>query len=429
MAYARRDIRGGAVQTTITGSITNADVSCVIASSSGWPDGSTGGFFIVIDPGNASEEKILCSTRSGTTVNFTTRGADGTSASAHTSGAVLYPCVTKTDLDEANYAVSQTVGLVAAQGDILVGSSANTLSRVAKGTSGLPLVAGASTLSYAALGSTGLATDSVTATQIAAGAVGSSEIASAAVTAGAIAAGGVSVATQIAAGIITDVQVAAANKDGVAGTASLRTIGTAATQACAGNDARLSDTRTPASGSITTTAQFGGSNIAAIKLGTDGGATGIPGNAGNMYFAGDTLLLYISDGTAWVCVTPQSASVATSQTTTSTSYTDLATSGPAVTVKTDSKALVTLTCLVSNNGTNNNSYMGFAVSGATTVAAADTAALRVQASSNIPSLQLSVTIPVTGLTAGSNTFTAKYRVDGGTGTWQSRSISVVGIPG
>lgn len=44
---------------------------------------------------------------------------------------------------------------------------------------------------------------------------------------------------------ITDAKVAAANKDGAAGTASMRTLGTGATQACAGNDARLSDSRTP----------------------------------------------------------------------------------------------------------------------------------------------------------------------------------------
>lgn len=44
---------------------------------------------------------------------------------------------------------------------------------------------------------------------------------------------------------ITDAQVAAANKDGAAGTASMRTLGTGATQACAGNDVRLSDARTP----------------------------------------------------------------------------------------------------------------------------------------------------------------------------------------
>lgn len=52
-------------------------------------------------------------------------------------------------------------------------------------------------------------------------------------------------AAKIANATITDTQVAAANKDGSAGTASMRTLGTGATQACAGNDARLSDSRTP----------------------------------------------------------------------------------------------------------------------------------------------------------------------------------------
>jgi hypothetical protein len=46
-------------------------------------------------------------------------------------------------------------------------------------------------------------------------------------------------AAKIANATITDTQVAAANKDGVAGTASMRTLGTGAQQACAGNDARL----------------------------------------------------------------------------------------------------------------------------------------------------------------------------------------------
>jgi len=49
----------------------------------------------------------------------------------------------------------------------------------------------------------------------------------------------------VGSGVITDVMVAAANKDGAAGTASMRTLGTGAQQACAGDDARLSDARTP----------------------------------------------------------------------------------------------------------------------------------------------------------------------------------------
>jgi hypothetical protein len=46
-------------------------------------------------------------------------------------------------------------------------------------------------------------------------------------------------------GSLTDADVAAANKDGTAGTPSLRILGTGAQQAAAGNDARLSNPRPP----------------------------------------------------------------------------------------------------------------------------------------------------------------------------------------
>jgi hypothetical protein len=46
-------------------------------------------------------------------------------------------------------------------------------------------------------------------------------------------------------GTLTDVDVAAANKDGVAGTPSMRTLGSGAQQSCAGNDSRLADARPP----------------------------------------------------------------------------------------------------------------------------------------------------------------------------------------
>lgn len=51
---------------------------------------------------------------------------------------------------------------------------------------------------------------------------------------------------------LTDADIAAANKDGLAGTPSMRTLGVGAQQAAAGNDARLSDDRT-ASGLRTAT--------------------------------------------------------------------------------------------------------------------------------------------------------------------------------
>lgn len=56
---------------------------------------------------------------------------------------------------------------------------------------------------------------------------------------------GLVTSAMISNGTITDVDVDSANKDGVAGTASMRTLGTGAQQAAAGNDSRLSDARTP----------------------------------------------------------------------------------------------------------------------------------------------------------------------------------------
>lgn len=46
-------------------------------------------------------------------------------------------------------------------------------------------------------------------------------------------------------GSVTDIKVASGNKDGASGTPSMRTLGTGANQAAAGNDPRLSNSRTP----------------------------------------------------------------------------------------------------------------------------------------------------------------------------------------
>lgn len=73
-------------------------------------------------------------------------------------------------------------------------------------------------------------------------------------------------AAKIANATLTDVQVAAANKDGVAGTASMRTLGTGASQAAAGNDSRFTDDRT-ASGLRTATTVVGISSAAAPTAG------------------------------------------------------------------------------------------------------------------------------------------------------------------
>lgn len=119
-----------------------------------------------------------------------------------------------------------------------------------------------------------------------------------------------------------------------------------------------------------------------------------------------------------------SDSVAATQTTTSTSYTDLTTGGPAVsvTIGENELALVGLTCQLSNDTLAAKSFMGFTVSDASTVAAAEASSLILQAFVADNVIGTTAVFLVTGLTAGTNTFTAKYKVSSGTGSFGVRNL-------
>jgi hypothetical protein len=65
---------------------------------------------------------------------------------------------------------------------------------------------------------------------------------------------------------------------------------------------------------------------------------------------------------------------------------------------------------------------------ATVVAASDTRALQYQDNSAPQNIQMSATFWVTGLTAGSNTFRAQYRVEANTCTYANRNITVIPAP-
>lgn len=116
-------------------------------------------------------------------------------------------------------------------------------------------------------------------------------------------------------------------------------------------------------------------------------------------------------------------SVLTSETTSSTSYTNLATAGPNVTTTTGTSAFVTCTAFMSNSSAGAQCFMSFVVSGATTLAESDVRALRYESGAANDSIRASMRTRVT-LTAGSNTFTARYRVDAGTGTFAHRFLTV-----
>lgn len=94
---------------------------------------------------------------------------------------------------------------------------------------------------------------------------------------------------------IVDGDVAAANKDGLAGVYSLRTLGAAATQACAGDDLRLANVRMPSNDSALVH-NFGNETIAGNK--TFSGALTVPATA-PITMAGE-VWVYPTLGNSWV---------------------------------------------------------------------------------------------------------------------------------
>lgn len=118
--------------------------------------------------------------------------------------------------------------------------------------------------------------------------------------------------------------------------------------------------------------------------------------------------------------------VATSQTTTSTSYVDLTTVGPAVTVVTGVSAIVIWAAEMSHNTLGGQCFASVTVSGATTDAAVDTRALKYESSAANDAARIAMVHRFASLTAGSNTFTVQYKVTAGTGTFLNRSLIVLG---
>ena len=140
MPYAiRRSYAGASATCTLTSSITSGDTTASLTGTvTGWSVTSNGSFYMVIDPGLSSEEKVLVGARTTTALSSITRGVDGTTAVSHSAGATCYPVFTATDADQAN-AVAATL---TTKGDILV-TTGSVLNRLAVGSDGQALVASA----------------------------------------------------------------------------------------------------------------------------------------------------------------------------------------------------------------------------------------------------------------------------------------------
>jgi hypothetical protein len=140
----------------------------------------------------------------------------------------------------------------------------------------------------------------------------------------------------------------------------------------------------------------------------------------------------IYNGSAWVCTTPVSARTTNNGTTTSGSFTATLSgtpgTNPSVTLVTGTTALITVKSTVANDTSLQGGYAGVAISGASTLAASvdDCVYLAVAAAGYF--MQAASVYVLSGLTAGTNTFTMQYRVGGGgTATFGARQITVQGI--
>lgn len=131
----RRSYSGGAKPAALTVGLggTTGDLTITCDDLSNYPTGTPGPFYIVLDRNQPTEEKILCSSRSGNVITVyndgltTGRGADGTTISSHNIGAEVEHIFTATDADEANLHVNSTTGVHGVTGAVVGTTDTQTL--------------------------------------------------------------------------------------------------------------------------------------------------------------------------------------------------------------------------------------------------------------------------------------------------------------
>jgi hypothetical protein len=137
--------------------------------------------------------------------------------------------------------------------------------------------------------------------------------------------------------------------------------------------------------------------------------------------------IFVSTGAnAIVARTPSAASISTDQTTASTTFADLATVGPQISVATGTIAIVLFSASMMHTNDNNETACSVAVSGASSVAASNAWQMSFDGNKGGNYSRGTGAHVFTGLTAGTNTFTMKYRVGAlATGHYQLRELNII----
>ena len=208
--YIRKEFLGGAPARTLASSITNVATSLTLSSGTSWPTGTPAKFVAVIDRGTANEEKVLITTRSGTSCTGVQRGYDGTAAAAHNAGATIEHCVDGYTLNQ----LSAMANAPTSQYDLVMrGVTANAWSRIGVGSNGQALIVSGGVPVFGQLPIAGIADSAVTTVKLADEAVTTAKIDDGAVTAAKIAANTITTA-EVDAGFprgIIDVNYAVSN--------------------------------------------------------------------------------------------------------------------------------------------------------------------------------------------------------------------------
>jgi hypothetical protein len=165
-------------------------------------------------------------------------------------------------------------------------------------------------------------------------------------------------------------------------------------------------------------------------VGTSGSLALVQNAGGTLTFISASASIFRASGVAAAAsIASATAQTNSSQTTSSTTYADLSTV-TSVTLTTGTSAFAFFHASSTHNENSGSTYISCAVSGASTVAASDDFCALNQAPSAAAGKQNMAGGHIfTGLTAGSNTFTIKYRVGGGgqTGTFDFRGIQVISL--
>lgn len=123
----RYEHSGNAVPTTLSGAINSGATTINIADATGWPTGVSYPFWATLEPGTASEEKVLISSRTGTALTVSSRGADSTSATAHSANAAIIHSFSATEADAANAHVEASAAVHGLTGTVVGTSDTQTL--------------------------------------------------------------------------------------------------------------------------------------------------------------------------------------------------------------------------------------------------------------------------------------------------------------